>query len=276
MPLRAFLSEKRAKNLRIGLVPTMGALHDGHTSLIKGCQQECDITVVSIFVNPTQFNNRDDYENYPVTKEDDQRILEKMSTDVLFLPSADEMYTDESYLTMQFGRLDRILEGKFRPGHFSGVGLVVSKLFNIVRPDVAYFGQKDLQQVAVIKKLNEELAFGILLRVIETVRDTDGLALSSRNKRLSTEQRRLAPVLYNTLCWIRDQLLAGSPVERTLAEAACKIDNHSGVELEYLEIVDSNDLSPVSDLDAHEQISICVAAYLGKIRLIDNLYLISR
>ncbi|MGB3465153.1 MAG: pantoate--beta-alanine ligase [Cyclobacteriaceae bacterium] len=276
MPLRYFLSQKRNEKLSIGLVPTMGALHDGHLSLIEACKKKCDITVVSIFVNPTQFNNREDFEKYPVTMVADQALLEKVGTDVLFCPAVEEMYHGNGYLSMQFGRLDTILEGKYRPGHFSGVGLIVSKFFNIVQPDVAFFGQKDLQQVAVIKKLNNELAFGIDLQVVPTVRDTDGLALSSRNTRLNAEQRSLAPVLYKILSDVKERLLASEPLEETIRNATRKIEDHPDIALEYLEVVDSNELTLVKDLSEHEEISICIAAYFGDIRLIDNLFLISR
>ena len=151
MPLKTFLSEKRKEGLRIGLVPTMGALHEGHLSLIKKCRKECDVTVVSIFVNPTQFNNKEDFEKYPVTLQDDQQLLVREKADVLFHPDQQEIYPTEGKMSLSFGMLETVMEGKFRPGHFSGVGLIVSTLFNIVSPDIAFFGQKDLQQVAVIK-----------------------------------------------------------------------------------------------------------------------------
>ena len=189
-PLRAFLNQKRAEQESIGLVPTMGALHRGHLALIQASKAENKLTVCSIYVNPTQFNNSADLEKYPRTLPADIALLEEAGCDVLFCPGNQEMYRDVSTLTMDFGGVDKILEGKFRPGHFSGVGLVVSKLFNIVAPDRAYFGQKDFQQFSVIARLVKELQFGLELRRIPTLRESDGLAMSSRNMRLNESDRK--------------------------------------------------------------------------------------
>jgi len=266
MPLKSFLLEKRTAGISIGLVPTMGALHKGHLSLIKKSLASCDLTVVSIFVNPTQFNKEEDFNNYPVTLEADKALLIKEGIDILFMPDAKEMYPDRSKIKLHFGQLDTVLEGKFRLGHFSGVGLIVSKLFNIVSPDKAFFGQKDLQQVAVIKKLNSELTFGIDIITVPTVRDADGLALSSRNKRLTTDQRKLAPILYQILTETKSSLISGEDIQIVMKHARDKIaENNPEIELEYLE-----------DISKHQEISLCIAAYFNEIRLIDNLFLFSR
>src|SRR6478735_2463281 len=195
-PLRAYLRSQKKGQSTVGLVPTMGALHTGHLTLIKEAKAENDLTVCSIYVNPTQFNNASDLAKYPRLLEKDSQLLKEAGCDVLFAPENSEMYASPSELKLEFGQLDKILEGKFRPGHFSGVGLVVSKLFNIVKPDRAYFGQKDFQQFAIISKLNEELLFGISLKAVYIVREEDGLAMSSRNLRLSSEERKKAIIFY--------------------------------------------------------------------------------
>ena len=263
--------------MRIGLVPTMGALHDGHLSLVRYCKKNCDITVVSIFVNPTQFNNDDDYAAYPNTLTRDLALLQSEKVEAVFTPDNETLYPRPSIMGISFNPLDSLLEGAFRPGHFSGVALVVSKLFNIVNPDTAFFGQKDLQQVAVIKKLNEELAFGIEIETVPTQRATDGLALSSRNSRLTDQQRHLAPVLYKTLAEAKRKLLAKEDIGLTMEAARGQLEKYSpDIKLEYLEIVDSNELTIVKNLSAHNQVSLCIAAYFGEVRLIDNLFVISR
>jgi len=277
MPLKSFLFEKRKLGLQIGLVPTMGALHQGHISLIKKCTAECDLTVVSIFVNPTQFNNVEDFEKYPMTVEDDKSLLIKEQVDVLFIPDVEEIYPKEGKISLNFGSVESVMEGKFRPGHFSGVGLIVSKLFNIVSPDVAFFGQKDLQQTAIIKKLNEELTFGIDIRIVPTVRNNEGLALSSRNKRLNNRQKVLAPLLYKLLTDVRDKVLDEGNISLAKDWGRKQMSEFEPeIELEYLEIVDSDELTDVENISNHKEISLCIAAYLGEIRLIDNLFLFSR
>lgn len=188
-----YLKAQQRAGKTIGFVPTMGALHAGHISLIERAKTENDLAVCSIFVNPTQFNNSDDLKKYPRTLERDCEMLRPVGCDVVFAPSAEEMYPSLPQLKMDFGTLETIMEGKFRPGHFNGVGIVVSKLFNIVKPDKAYFGLKDLQQVAVIRRMVQELSFDLEIIPCPTLRETDGLAMSSRNTRLSPEARALAP-----------------------------------------------------------------------------------
>jgi len=277
MPLRSLLNEKRSNNIKIGLVPTMGALHAGHVSLIRKCASVCDLTVVSIFVNPAQFNNPDDFKKYPITTQKDQELLEKEEVDILFSPDQGEIYPNQSKLEFDLGKIGSIMEGEFRPGHFSGVCLIVSKLFNIVQPHTAFFGQKDLQQVAIIKRLNLELSFGIDIYTVDTVRELDGLAMSSRNSRLSKRDRKLAPVLFQSMSLLKEKLTAGESIDASLIAAKNNVlEKDPSIHLEYLEIVDSIELERVENIEEHQEISICVAAHFGDVRLIDNLFLFSR
>ncbi len=272
-PIKAYLKHQRNKHLTVGLVPTMGALHGGHLSLIETSKNENDITVCSIYVNPAQFNNPSDLEKYPRTPERDIQMLDEAGCDIVFAPANKEMYQQPSQLKFDFGSLDKILEGKFRPGHFSGVALVVSKFFNIIQPTKAYFGQKDFQQFKVISKLVEELKFDLGLVCAPIVREADGLAMSSRNMRLSPEQRQKAVVLSQVLHYAKAQLLKGETftsvrngvTERFLAQA---------LKLEYFEIADKENLLPLENIEDPGRIIILVAAFVGEIRLIDNLLLI--
>lgn len=259
------------KSHSVGFVPTMGALHEGHISLIRRAKKENELTVASIFVNPTQFNNPDDLARYPRTLETDLARLEEAGCDVVFVPSVQEMYSEPAVLKMDFGRLEQILEGAFRPGHFNGVGLVVSKLFHVVKPQRAYFGQKDIQQCAVINRLVNDLSFGIELVFCETVREADGLAMSSRNVRLSPEKRKAAPFIYQSLLRGKELLLTGlSPAEAERIIAA-GYKEHPDFDLEYYEIVAFSDLERIARYDASMKTAIVVAAHLDGVRLIDNL-----
>ena len=208
-PLKAFLKHHHPAQVSVGLIPTMGALHQGHISLVEASKKENSITVCSIYVNPKQFNNRTDFVKYPRTLEKDIQILGDVGCDVVFNPDDAEMYAEASQLSIDFGSLDKILEGKFRPGHFSAVAVVVSKLFNIIQPDRAYFGQKDFQQVIVISRLIEELKFDVKLVRLPIVREYDGLAMSSRNMRLNADERRQSVSLFECLKQTRDGLLRG-------------------------------------------------------------------
>ena len=194
--LQDYLKNQRRKGKSLGFVPTMGALHRGHLSLIEASKAENDLTICSIFVNPTQFNNPQDLAVYPRTLQADCEMLESVKCDVVFAPNAHDMYLTLPNLKFDFGDLERVLEGKFRPGHFNGVGIVVSKLFNIIQPDSAYFGQKDLQQCAIINRLVKDLSYNLKLNICPTQRETDGLAMSSRNRNLTPEQRKNAPEIY--------------------------------------------------------------------------------
>jgi pantoate--beta-alanine ligase len=271
-PLKAFLKGLKCKGKTIGLVPTMGALHAGHVSLIKASKLENDITLSSIFVNPIQFNNQNDLLKYPRSIEKDIEMLQTVGCDILFNPDDGEMYPQKASLTMDFGALDKSMEGKFRPGHFSGVALIVAKLFNIVEPDNAYFGQKDWQQYAIIQKLIQELNFQIRLHSVPTLREEDGLALSSRNQRLNTRQREHANVFYKSLLHARAQLRNGRPISDIKAEIQSMVDGKPDVRLEYLELVDSENLNPLENVSQSKHPILCIAGYIGEVRLIDNMF----
>lgn len=262
-------------NKTIGFVPTMGALHEGHLELIRASKLTCDITVVSIFVNPTQFNNSEDFGNYPKTLNEDLEKLRQEKVDYVYTPSNDDIYTELPILSFSFGRLESTLEGAFRPGHFNGVGIVVSKLFNIIRPSKSFFGQKDLQQVAIIRRLVTDLSFDIELIVVPTKRETDGLAMSSRNLRLSPIERERAPLLFKCLTKAKSELLAGKSWFQVQQEIVEDYKEDSLIDLEYFELIHPETFTPYQEFDSNEKSSICLAAYLGKIRLIDNLPIIS-
>ncbi len=272
-PLKAFLKNFKCQGKSIGLVPTMGALHSGHASLIKASQQQNQVTVSTIYVNPTQFNNKNDLLKYPRTLEKDTELLKSVGCDVLFSPDNKEIYPEKSVLMLDFGHLDKIMEGKFRPGHFSGVGLVVSKLFNIVEPDHAYFGQKDWQQFAVIQKMVEEFNFNVALHSVETLRETDGLALSSRNLRLNTQERKKAVVFYKGLLQARAALKEGNKIEVVKAKLKANIEQYPDVRLEYFELADSKNLNLLDNVESSEHPIMCIAGYVGEVRLIDNMFL---
>jgi pantoate--beta-alanine ligase len=261
-------SHKQAGN-SIGFVPTMGALHKGHISLISSAKAEANIVVCSIFVNPTQFNNPHDLAVYPRTLEADCAMLEAANCDYVFAPSAAEMYPIPHQIKFDFGSLEHLMEGKFRPGHFNGVGLVVSKLFNIVRPDIAFFGQKDIQQCAVINRLIIDLSFQIKLVICPTEREIDGLAMSSRNKNLTPNQREIAPNLFINMTICHQKLLNGEPISSVKSYLEKALGNIEGIELEYFEVVDRTSLESI-DLFIESKSAMCIAAFLGKTRLIDN------
>ncbi len=255
----------------IGLVPTMGALHNGHLTLIEQARHVPDQQVVaSIFVNPAQFNNPDDLARYPRTLEADCQMLETAGCDVVFAPSADEMYPEPPTLKLAFGALETIMEGAFRPGHFNGVGIVVAKLFNIIGPDRAYFGQKDLQQVAVIRRLIRDLSFPVELVRCPTVREPDGLAMSSRNRNLTADERSAAPALYEALTLAQALLTEGNSVDRAKQAITGFFAQRAGFQLEYVEVANADTLQPVAERQADGQTAVCLAAQLGNVRLIDN------
>jgi pantoate--beta-alanine ligase len=272
-PLKAFLKDQRLLGKSIGLVPTMGALHQGHLALVDASKQQNSLTVSSIYVNPTQFNNPADLEKYPRTLEKDVQMLEKVGCDVLFSPSNEEMYSQKPFLKFDFSHLDKIMEGKFRPGHFSGVALVVSKLFHIVQPDQAYFGQKDFQQFAIIRQLVTDLQFNITLHSIPTLREPNGLAMSSRNLRLSSEERTLAGIFYQSLIRAKQLIGGGSSVDAAKKMVQEMISNHSGTQLEYFEVADSANLNLLDNVSGKDRPIMCIAGYVGDVRLIDNMYL---
>jgi pantoate--beta-alanine ligase len=269
--LKAFLGTRKDKHHSIGLVPTMGALHDGHLELIKASKAENQVTVCSIYVNPAQFNNPSDLAKYPRTLERDAELLRAAGCDVVFAPNNQEMYSQKSTLHFDFGTLDKVMEGKFRPGHFSGVALVVSKLFNIVQPTRAYFGQKDFQQFMIISKIVEELLFDLELRSVPIVREPSGLAMSSRNERLSPVERENAVVFHQSLQMARELLLKGESIEEVKKEVEKKAESISGIRLEYIELADTENLNPTEIVSSKS--ILLIAGYVGEVRLIDNLLL---
>jgi len=268
--LRTTVRSLRCSGKRIGFVPTMGALHEGHLELLRVSAKENDVTICSIFVNPTQFNNASDYKLYPRTLEQDISLLETVGCDYLFAPKAEEIYSEQSLLQFSFGELESVMEGAHRPGHFNGVATIVSKLFNLVQPHKAYFGQKDLQQVAIVRQLVKALSFDLELVCLPTVREADGLAMSSRNKRLNKVQRELATQLHKALQLARRDL-KHKPMPTIKSEVAHYLSQVDELELEYFEITDSSTLQPVTEVTGHEELALCIAAYVGEVRLIDNI-----
>lgn len=272
-PLRAFLVDRRKDNQTIGFVATMGALHEGHLELIRTAQKENSVTICSIFVNPSQFNNPADLQKYPRTLERDREMLEKVGCDALFCPEVETMYDRHSSLKFDFGTLEKVMEGKFRPGHFSGVALVVSKLFHIVEPDIAYFGQKDWQQVAIINQLTQELKFNLRLKTVPTLREPDGLAMSSRNARLSPEQRKKSVIINQVLNQAVEDLRSGVSVETVKAQVQQKFTTDPEVVLEYFEVADRENLTALNTVTESARPILCIAAFVGEVRLIDNMFL---
>ena len=254
----------------VALVPTMGALHAGHVELIKQATREHRVVVVSIFVNPLQFNNQDDLARYPRTLESDVAVCREVGVDIVFAPPVAEVYPEPLECTVDVGRLADHLCGRFRPGHFRGVATVVLKLFEIVRPDVAYFGEKDAQQLAIIKRLVADFNLPITIVEVPTVREADGLAVSSRNRHLSDGERALAPSLYRALIDAREQIGRGiRQVDEIRAAASAQIPQDPRLRLEYLDIVDPATMQPV--LEVTGPVRVAGAMWVGATRLIDNL-----
>uniref|UniRef100_UPI004048D160 pantoate--beta-alanine ligase n=1 Tax=Algoriphagus sp. TaxID=1872435 RepID=UPI004048D160 len=262
------------KNKKIGFVPTMGALHQGHLDLVAKSTASMDITLVSIFVNPTQFNSSDDFKKYPQTLESDLALLEAAGAAYVFVPSVTTLYPQPTRLRFDFGALEQVLEGKFRPGHFNGVGLVVAKLFHLLQPHRAFFGQKDLQQVAVIKRLVQDLSFTLSIEVVPTRREKDGLAMSSRNMRLNQEERQQALLLYQQLCLAKERLLAGDSWTTVLTDTEATFSNVANTKLEYFALLHPETFEIFDSFTQDVPRSICIAAYVGQVRLIDNLPII--
>lgn len=253
----------------LGFVPTMGALHDGHLQLARRARMENEAFWASIFVNPIQFNNANDLANYPIKTEEDLALLEAAGCDAVFLPTPENMYPQPARTVMHFRGLDDRLEGEKRPGHFSGVGVVVSKLFNLVQPKRAYFGEKDIQQLQIIRQMVRDLSFDIEIIGVPTVREKDGLARSSRNLLLTPEERQLAPTLHRVLQAAKTAALAGQSVE-TLTESAEEALKKAGFRPEYVRLVSAESLDAPT-LPLKGELILCAAAQLGKVRLIDNL-----
>lgn len=267
--IQRFVKEKHNSDLKVGFVPTMGALHDGHLSLINRAKKENDIVVCSVFVNPIQFNNPADLEKYPRTPEDDIKKLEQAGCDAVFMPSAEEMYPEKVEDHYDFGDLERVMEGACRPGHFNGVAIVVRKLFEIVTPNKAYFGEKDFQQLAIINKMVGNLNMNLEIVPCPIIRENDGLAMSSRNVRLNETERTIAPKIFATLNDTISKKDAMSPLEMK-KYALAKYAEIKEFDVEYVEITDEINLKSIENWDECEHARIFVALQLGPVRLIDN------
>jgi len=270
--LSPILQKERSKGRKIGLVPTMGALHSGHISLVKASIMESDTTVCSIFVNPTQFNNKEDLLKYPKTFDEDLGKLKHEGCDIVYAPPQEDMYENESdrITDYSFGEFELILEGKYRPGHFGGVALVVSKLFNIISPDYTYFGQKDLQQFHLIRQLIRDLSYNIQIRCVPTVREKDGLAMSSRNLRIPEELRPQAITFYKCLTTGREMLKNGETISSVKNKVKEVLAGSPNLKLEYFEMIDTRNFEIIDQIKKENKTSLCIAGYLNNIRLIDN------
>ena len=268
--MSGFSRKAHVKGKSVGFVPTMGALHEGHLSLIRKARKENDVVVVSIFVNPIQFGPKEDYGRYPRNLRRDSKLCEKSGADVIFYPGQKQMYPLNYKTYVAVYDLSNCLYGKFRPGHFKGVTTVVNKLFNIVSPDNAYFGQKDAQQAIIIKKMAEDLNIPVKIKVLPTVRERDGLAMSSRNAYLNKEERRDATVLNQALILAKNLISQGntssSVIIRRMKEL---INNKKSARIQYILIVDPNDLLPVAKIK--DKVLIALSVWMGKTRLIDNI-----
>lgn len=268
--LQAELTVLRAQGKKVGLVPTMGALHVGHASLVKRSVSENGVTVVSVFVNPTQFNDKNDLAKYPRTLDADCRLLEDCGAAFAFAPSVEEMYPQPDTREFSYAPLDTVMEGAFRPGHFNGVCQIVSKLFDAVQPDRAYFGEKDFQQLAIIREMVRQMDYKLEIVGCPIVREEDGLALSSRNKRLSAQERENALNISQTL--FKSRTFATShTVSETQKMVEEAIEAAPGLRLEYFEIVDGNTLQKVSSWKDSQYVVGCITVFCGEVRLIDNI-----
>ena len=268
--LQAFVEAERAKGLRIAFVPTMGALHAGHLSLVRRALSECDRCIVSVFVNPTQFNDPRDLETYPRTLEADSTLLASVGASALFAPEVSTIYPEEDTRTFEVGAVAEVMEGRYRPGHFNGVMQVVSRLFDIVRPDCAYFGEKDFQQIAVIRAMVRLIGSPVEIIACPIVREADGLALSSRNVRLSAEERREAPQIYRILSesrsWAKEM-----PPQQVIERVTEQINAVPHLRVEYFEIVDTDSLQPIASWSDSPAPHGCITVFCGEVRLIDNI-----
>ncbi len=267
--LRAAVAQAKKNGATVGLVPTMGALHAGHKSLVDRARRECDFVVVSVFVNPTQFNNANDLKTYPRTVEADCELLEKAGVDVAFVPSIEEVYPEPDTRQFDLGPVAEVMEGAMRPGHFNGVCQVVSKLFDFASPDKAYFGEKDFQQIAVIRRMVELTGSTVEIVACPIKREDDGLALSSRNVRLTAEQRAAAPQIHEILSENADLVTEGiTDVEALKEMVVTELNAIDGMEVEYYEIVDPVTLQPAQNVSGAVG---CVTVWMGDVRLIDNI-----
>lgn len=271
--IEAYLLNIRQKGVKIGFIPTMGALHSGHISLLQQSREKGDFTVASIFINPTQFNDKADFDKYPVSTDEDTQMLLEAGCDILFLPSVEEVYPPgEDTPVYDFGYIDTILEGAHRPGHFRGVGQVVARLLQIVQPDALYLGQKDYQQCMVIKNLAKQIPalHNLDIQICPTVREQDGLAMSSRNRRLTVPQRSLSLLLYQ--CLVSIQAKAGAQPFSVVQKECLDILHEKGFEPDYVALADAGDLTLLEDYDSSRKMIALIAVKIGDVRLIDNMF----
>lgn len=271
--LKMYLSEFRSENATIGFVPTMGALHKGHLSLLHASSKNNDLTIASIFVNPTQFNKREDLDNYPRTLEHDLVLLEKNLCDVVFIPSIDEIYTNGvSSQHFDFDGLENEMEGKYREGHFNGVGTIVKKLFEIVLPTNAYFGEKDFQQLQIIRKLVKKLTLKVNVISCATHRETNGLAMSSRNSRLTSQERDAASIIFQILCAVKNKIgkIPLKAIDQWVSE---QFEKHPLFKLEYFTIANEETLKKISEISPQKNYRAFIAVYAREVRLIDTISL---
>ena len=268
--LKQAVREAREKQLSVGLVPTMGALHEGHKSLVERARRENDVVVVSVFLNPTQFNNADDLRTYPRTAEADAALLEACGVDIAFMPSVEDIYPEPDTRVFHLGPVAEVMEGAMRPGHFNGVCQIVSKLFMMVEPDRAYFGEKDFQQIAVIRAMIKQLGFNLEIVQCPCVREADGLAKSSRNVRLTPVVRRVAPAIYRTL---KESLnfAADHTLQQTHDWVVATINAYPEMDVEYFSICDGTTLQPLENWEDSEYVVGCITVYCGDVREIDNI-----
>ena len=269
--LQELVQLKKQAKKTIGFVPTMGALHAGHISLVKEAKKNNDICIVSVFVNPTQFNNLEDLEKYPRTIERDATLLAEAGADVVFTPTVEEIYPEPDTRQFDFGMLDKVMEGEHRPGHFNGVAQVVSRLFDIVRPDRAYFGEKDFQQLAIIREMVKQLSLAVEIMPMPILREVSGLALSSRNERLSAEEKEIATNIYKTLLFSSTEYFDKISVAQTIEIVSERINSFEPLRVEYFDIVDGYTLQSISDWNDSEYTVGCIAVFCGEVRLIDNI-----
>jgi pantoate--beta-alanine ligase len=271
---KAFLKTIKDQKGTIGFVPTMGALHKGHLSLLAETRRNNDFVACSVFVNPIQFNNKSDLENYPRDIQRDIQLLESAGCDFLFQPTEAEMYPEPVTETFDFGNLDKVMEGKFRPGHFIGVAVVVKRLLEIMEPDRTYFGLKDFQQLAIIQRMVKDYNIPVEIIPCSTVREDDGLAMSSRNQLLTKEDRTQATIIYEALKRVKVQ--SGSlRIKEIKNQIQDLFNNTRNAKLEYFEIVDMDTLEPILSWTESKRVIACIAVYFGKVRLIDNIILFS-
>ena len=274
--MREAVALLRSQGKTIGFVPTMGALHEGHLSLVKKCIADNDICIVSIFVNPTQFNNKEDLIKYPRNLEADSHFLETVGVDIVFAPSEEEIYPEPDTRQFDFGQIDKVMEGAHRPGHFNGVAQVVSRLFDIVKPDRAYFGEKDFQQLAIIRAMVKQLDLPVQIVSMPIVREASGLAMSSRNERLTAEQRKAVANISRVLFDSRKNMYLTQSVPQAIENVVTELDSFNDLKVEYFEIVDGGTLQPIPEWDESDYVVGCIAVFCGDVRLIDNIVYHSR